>query len=69
MGPFGKGRELFNFSMSRAYDIDFMTEEDLLTLFNSKELSYIPRQRSKRGMGRNASFRFSCYTSYTNILL
>ena len=44
MGPFGRGRELFNFSMSRVYDIEFMTEEDLLTLFNTKELSHIPSE-------------------------
>ena len=44
MGPIGRGRELFNFSMSREYDIDFMTEEDLITLFNSQELSHTPSE-------------------------
>jgi choline dehydrogenase-like flavoprotein len=50
MGPFGRGRELFNFSMSRAYDIDYMTEEDLFTLFNSKEMSYVPNESEIRGV-------------------
>ncbi len=36
LGPFGKGRELFNFSMSRLYDVEFMTEQDLYTLFSDK---------------------------------
>jgi hypothetical protein len=29
LGPFSKGRELFGFSMSRVYDVNFLTEEDL----------------------------------------
>ena len=49
MGPLGRGRELFNFSMSRVYDIEFMTEEDLLTLFNTKELSRIPNEAEMKG--------------------
>ena len=49
MGPFGRGRELFNFSMSRKYDIDFMTEEDLITLFNSQELSHTPSESEIKG--------------------
>jgi choline dehydrogenase-like flavoprotein len=50
MGPFGRGRELFNFSMSRVYDVDFMTEVDLLTLFNSKELSHVPSETEMKGV-------------------
>ena len=50
LGPFGKGRELFNFSMSRAYDIDFMTEDNLVTLFNDKKLSYIPTESEVKGI-------------------
>jgi hypothetical protein len=42
IGEFGGGRELFNFSMSRVYDIDFLTEDDLITLFSNKEYSHIP---------------------------
>ncbi len=49
MGPLGRGRELFNFSMSRVYDIEFMTEEDLLTLFNSKGLSHTPNETEMKG--------------------
>jgi hypothetical protein len=49
MGPFGRGRELFNFSMSRVYDVDFMTEEDLLTFFNSNELSHAPSESEMKG--------------------
>ncbi len=49
LGPFGKGRELFNFSMSRVYDVEFMTEQDLLTLFNDKTLSHIPTQAEGKG--------------------
>lgn len=49
MGQFGRGRELFNFSMSRVYDIDFMTEEDLLTLFNSDDLSHAPSESEMKG--------------------
>ncbi|MCS4538953.1 MAG: GMC family oxidoreductase [Thaumarchaeota archaeon] len=49
VGPFGKGRELFNFSMSRAYDVDFVSEEDLITIFNSNELSHAPTAREIAG--------------------
>lgn len=49
-GPFGRGRELFNFSMSRIYDVAFMTEDDLLTFFNSDELSHIPKEREIAGV-------------------
>ena len=45
LGPFGKGRELFSFSMSRTYDVDFITEEDLITLFDNEELSHKPAER------------------------
>jgi choline dehydrogenase-like flavoprotein len=50
LGNFGMGRELFNFSMSRIYDIDFMTEQDLLALFNSNELSHVPTERELVGV-------------------
>jgi choline dehydrogenase-like flavoprotein len=49
MGPFGRGRELFNFSMSRVYDVDFMTEDDLLTFFNTNELSHVPSESEMKG--------------------
>jgi hypothetical protein len=50
LGSFGRGRELFNFSMSRLYDLDFMTERDLLTLFGSDELSHVPSERELVGI-------------------
>jgi choline dehydrogenase-like flavoprotein len=50
LGNFGRGRELFNFSMSRVYDIDFMTEQDLLALFGSNELSHVPTERELVGV-------------------
>ncbi|MCI0558132.1 MAG: GMC family oxidoreductase [Nitrososphaera sp.] len=50
LGSFGRGRELFNFSMSRSYDIDFMTEQDLLTLFQSNELSRMPTESELVGV-------------------
>ncbi len=49
LGPFGRGRELFNFSMSRMYDVEFMTEQDLFTLFNNNELSHIPTESEVKG--------------------
>ena len=49
LGSFGKGRELFNFSMSKVYDVEFMTEQDLLTLFNDKTLSHIPTETEVKG--------------------
>ena len=49
LGQFGRGRELFSFSMSRVYDVDFMTEDDLDTLFNSNELSHVPSANEIRG--------------------
>src|SRR5438093_5729623 len=45
LGPFAKGRELFSFSMSRIYDVNFLTEEDLLTLFHSDQLSHKPSEK------------------------
>ena len=49
LGPFAKGRELFSFSMSRDYDVNFLTEEDLLTLFHSDKLSHKPSERELVG--------------------
>lgn len=50
LGSFGRGVELFNFSMSRLYDVDFMTEDDLLTLFRSDELSHKPKEEELAGV-------------------
>jgi len=49
MGKFPRGRELFNFSMSRVYDIDFMTEADLRTIFYSDDLSHTPEGKEMVG--------------------
>ncbi|MBI1828288.1 MAG: GMC family oxidoreductase [Thaumarchaeota archaeon] len=50
MGSFGKGMELFSFSMSRVYDVDFMTEDDLLTLFHNDDLSHVPSEKEMIGV-------------------
>jgi choline dehydrogenase-like flavoprotein len=49
LGPFAKGRELFSFSMSRVYDVNFLTEEDLLTLFHSDQMSHKPNEKELVG--------------------
>ena len=49
LGQFRKGIELFSFSMSKVYDIDFLTKQDLLTLFNSDELSHKPTEKELIG--------------------
>jgi len=36
--------------MSRVYDVDFMSEGDLLTLFNTKELSHVPSETEMKGV-------------------
>jgi hypothetical protein len=50
LGSFGRGAELFNFTMSRVYDVDFMTEDDLLTIFQSDELSHKPKEEELAGV-------------------
>jgi hypothetical protein len=49
LGQFGRGIELFSFSMSRIYDIDFLTKQDLMTLFNNSELSHKPNEKELVG--------------------
>jgi choline dehydrogenase-like flavoprotein len=49
LGQFGRGRELFSFSMSKIYDVDFLTKQDLLTLFNSSKLSHKPKDEELVG--------------------
>lgn len=49
LGPCAKGRELFSFSMSRICDVNFLTEADLLTLFDSDELSHNPSEQELVG--------------------
>ena len=67
LGPFGKGRELFNFSMSRAYDVDFMTEDDLLTLFNDEKLSHKPAESEIKGTWEGMLVSDSAVTPRTQI--
>jgi choline dehydrogenase-like flavoprotein len=50
LGSYGRGLELFNFSMSRMYDVDFMTEGDLLTIFRTDGLSYKPKEEELAGV-------------------
>jgi choline dehydrogenase-like flavoprotein len=50
LGSYGRGIELFNFSMSRVYDVDFMTEDDLLTIFGSDELTHKPKEEELAGV-------------------
>jgi len=42
LGSFGRGQQLFDFSISRTYPIDFMGEDDLTTLFYNDEFSHTP---------------------------
>ena len=49
LGPFGRGRELFSFSMSRRYDINFLTEQDLMTIFSNDALSHKPSEKELVG--------------------
>lgn len=49
LGQFGRGRELFSFSMSKIYDVDFLTKQDLLTLFHSDQLSHKPEEKELVG--------------------
>ena len=66
-GPFGRGRELFSFSMSRVYDIEFMTEQDLYTLFNDKSLSHVPSETEVKGVWEGMLVSDSTVTPRTQI--
>lgn len=65
MGQFGRGRELFSFSMSRVYDLDFMTETDLMTIFNSKDLSHVPTAKEMAGRWEGMLVSDSAVTPHT----
>ena len=67
LGPFGKGRELFNFSMSRVYDVEFMTEQDLFTLFNSNKISHVPTESEMKGVWEGMLVSDSAVTPRTQI--
>jgi hypothetical protein len=50
-GSFGRRVKLFNFSMSRVYDIiRFITDDDLLTIFGGDELSHKPKEEELDGV-------------------
>ena len=48
-GSFGRGRLLFDFSMSKEYGMEFMGEDDLNALFYSDDLSYTPTKAEMVG--------------------
>lgn len=67
LGQFGRGRELFSFSMSKIYDVDFLTKQDLLTLFNSDELSHKPDEKELVGKWEGMLVSDSSLTPRTQI--
>lgn len=67
LGQFGRGRELFSFSMSRVYDVDFMTEDDLNTIFASDELSHVPSAGEMRGVWEGMLVSDSAVTPRTQV--
>lgn len=67
IGRFGRGRELFNFSMSRVYDVDFMTERDLQTIFDDSKLSYVPSGREIAGLWEGMLVSDSAVTPRTQV--
>jgi choline dehydrogenase-like flavoprotein len=48
-GRFGQGQQLFDFSMSRIYNIDFMGEDDLNAIFYSDNYSHVPSRDEMLG--------------------
>lgn len=67
LGQFGRGRELFSFSMSRVYDVDFMTEDDLNTILASDSLSHVPSPGEMRGTWEGMLVSDSAVTPRTQI--
>jgi choline dehydrogenase-like flavoprotein len=67
LGNFGKGRELFNFSMSRVYDINFITEVDLIAMFNDKNLSHVPTGKEIAGTWEGMMVSDSAVTPRTQV--
>lgn len=67
LGDFPRGRELFNFSMSRLYDIDFMTEADLRTIFYNDKLSHTPDGNEMIGKWEGMLVSDSAITPRTQI--
>ena len=67
LGQFGRGRELFSFSMSRVYDVDFMTEGDLHTIFSSDQLSHAPTPAEMHGTWEGMLVSDSAVTPRTQV--
>lgn len=67
LGQFGRGRELFSFSMSRVYDVDFMTEGDLHTIFDSDKLSHTPSPAEMHGTWEGMLVSDSAVTPRTQV--
>jgi hypothetical protein len=67
LGQFGRGRELFSFSMSRVYDVDYMTEDDLETIFTSDELSHVPSASEMKGTWEGMLVSDSAVTPRTQV--
>jgi choline dehydrogenase-like flavoprotein len=66
-GSFGKGRELFSFSMCKTYGIDFMTEDDLDALFYSDEYSRKPDDHEMVGRWEGMLVSDSAITPRTQV--
>jgi len=49
LGEYPKGRQLFDFSMSKTYDIEFMGEDDLNAIFYSDSTSKTPTENEMKG--------------------
>ncbi len=49
MGSFGRGRLLFDFSMSKKYSIEFMGEDDLDAMFYDDDISHTPTKNEMVG--------------------
>lgn len=67
LGQYGRGRELFSFSMSRVYDVDFMTEDDLQTIFDSNSLSHTPSAAEMHGTWEGMLVSDSAVTPRTQV--
>jgi len=53
--------------MSRAYDVNFMTEDDLITLFNDEKLSHKPTESEIKGTWEGMLVSDSAVTPRTQI--
>ncbi|QMU55017.1 MAG: hypothetical protein GKS07_09090 [Nitrosopumilus sp.] len=49
LGSFGRGQQMFDFSMSRTYPVDFIGENDLAALFYHDDFSHTPTRDEMAG--------------------